>query len=104
MSLASVATELIWLKNLLLDFNVKLEGPIIIFEDNQSCIKLFSKWEHRRFKHIDVKYNFIRELFANKVIDVKYVPSKEQIADIFTKSLTGEHFIRLREYLGITEM
>jgi len=80
------------------------DGPTVIFEDNQSCIHLLDKWEHRRLKHIDVKYNFIRELFANKVIDVKYVPSKEQVADIFTKGLTGELFIKLRESLGITEM
>lgn len=103
-ALASAATELVWLKNLLSDFHVKFEGPIVIFEDNQSCISLLSKWEHRRLKHVDVKYNFIRELFTSGVIDVKYVPSKEQVADIFTKSLTGEHFIKLRNSLGVIEV
>ncbi|GAB1869619.1 Gag-pol polyprotein [Camponotus japonicus] len=103
-ALASAATELVWLQNLLRDFGVMFDGPTVIFEDNQSCIHLLDKWKHRRLKHIDVKYNFIRELFANKVIDVKYVPSKEQVADIFTKGLTGELFIKLRESLGITEM
>lgn len=103
-ALTSAATELVWLQNLLGDFNIKIDSPTVIFEDNQSCIQLLDKWEHRRLKHIDVKYNFVRDLFAKKVIDVKYVSSKEQVADIFTKGLSGEHFVKLRDSLGVVEV
>lgn len=65
-ALASAAQEIIWLKNMLNDFGVDCSAPITIFEDNQSCIHLLSKWEHRRLKHIDVKYNFVRDLFNER--------------------------------------
>jgi hypothetical protein len=35
---------------------------VIMNEDNQSCIHLLDKWEHRCLKHVDVKYNFVREM------------------------------------------
>ena len=62
------------MRNLLADFGIIIGDPIVIFEDNQSCIHLLNKWEHRRLKHIHVKYNYVRDLFTDRVIDVKYVP------------------------------
>lgn len=103
-ALASAATELVWMRNLLHDLNVKVDGPTVIFEDNQSCIQLLDKWEHCRLKHIDVKYNFVRDLFTKQIIRVKYVPSKEQVADIFTKGLSREQFIKLRKSFGVVEI
>lgn len=58
----------------------------------QSCVALLSHWEHKRLKHVDVKYNFVRECYMNKSIDVQYVPMTHQIADILTKGLSYEKF------------
>ncbi|KAH0813995.1 hypothetical protein GEV33_008796 [Tenebrio molitor] len=86
-ALACAAAELVWLRNLLRDMHVTYEDSTIMFEDNQSCIHLLSKYEHRRMKHLDVKYHLIRDLAISKIIDVKYIPSNEQRADILTKGL-----------------
>jgi hypothetical protein len=43
-------------------------------------------------KHVDVKYNFVRDCYMNKGIDVQYVPTTHQIADILTKGLSYEKF------------
>jgi len=50
-ALASAVTELIWLKGLMHDLDIHIEEPIIVYEDNQSCIHLLDKWEHRGLKH-----------------------------------------------------
>jgi hypothetical protein len=58
-ALASAVTEVLWMKGLLGDFQICDIKPVI-YEDNQSCIALLSHWEHKRLKHVDVKYNFVR--------------------------------------------
>lgn len=99
-ALAESAREGIWLSNILTEFDVP-KGAFTIYEDNQSYIKLTQKTEHKRLKHVDVKFNFIKELVENKSVIIKYVCTKEQIADILTKNLTKEKFEYLRCKLGL---
>jgi len=54
-----------------------------------------------RSKHIDVKYHYLRDLTNNGVINLIYCRSKDQVADIFTKSLKIVVFQRLRRLLGV---
>lgn len=68
--------------------------------DNQSAIQLAKNpVYHKRTKHIDVHYHFVREKVEDKSITVKYVPSEYQLADIFTKALPRERFSDLRKEL-----
>ncbi|KAF2895226.1 hypothetical protein ILUMI_10949 [Ignelater luminosus] len=89
-ALAMTVTYLLWLKK--------------VFEDNQSCIHLLHKWEHRRLKHVDVKYNFVRDLTGKGIVDVKYICTSEQLVDILTKSLSSEQFLKLRLRLGLMKV
>lgn len=95
-ALAMMATELLWLKNLLRDLGANCKESIKVFEDNQSTIHLLHRWEHKRLKHVDIKYNFIRDLQESNIINVVYVNTKNQIADILTKALPFEQFDKLR--------
>jgi hypothetical protein len=52
---------------------------------------------HSKMKHILIKFHFLREQVVEKKIRVEYVGTKEQIADIFTKSLPREDFEYLRQ-------
>lgn len=52
---------------------------------------------HRRSKHIDIRYNFIREIVAKKIVDIKYVESSSQLADFLTKALPSNSFISNRD-------
>lgn len=102
-SLATAVSEVLWFKQLLRELMVhNLEMPIPVHEDNQSCISYLSNWESKRMKHIDVKYNFVKDLHKEKIISVNYIPSTEQIADIMTKGLPLESFSRHRESLGMS--
>lgn len=67
-----------------------------------SCIKIAEEpKEHQRMKHIDIKYNFVRDLVQEKVIKILYKPTKEQVADFFTKSLSKILFEQFRYNAGI---
>lgn len=102
-ALAEAACEAIWLQNLLKELEMKFIEPTIIFEDNQSCILIAEEPRgHKRLKHIDVKYNFIREVISSGKIGIKYIPSKQQTADIMTKGLSTKIFVDLRKHLGLS--
>ena len=95
------AKEIIWLKKLFCECNVDT-GICTLFVDNLSAVKLIKNPEfHQRSKHIDVKYHFIRDLYAVGEIDIQYVKSDDQIADIFTKALAKPRFLYLKEKLGL---
>ena len=102
----SLATqEIVWLKKLLQDVNVRSEKSLVIYEDNQGAIELSKNAKfHNRTKHIDIAFHFIREKVGNGSIDVKYCPTDQMLADIMTKSLSKEKFIKFREQLGVSEI
>ena len=55
-----------------------------------------------RTKHIDVCYHFIHEALENKLLEIKYVPTDENIVDIFTKPLSRPLFEKFRKMLGLS--
>lgn len=104
MALFEGIREACWLKSLLKSINIDIAKPIVIFEDNTSCITIANNpVDHKKSKHFEVKYHFSREKIEQKVITLKYVPTAKQIADAFTKSLPTPHFVELRAEMGLVE-
>ena len=63
-------------------------GTPVIYEDNQSCITIVNNVHSNVcMKHIDLRYHFSHEKVANGEIDLHYVKSEVNVADIFTKPL-----------------
>jgi hypothetical protein len=58
---------------------------------------------HDRSKHIDVKYHSIREHIEKGRVEVAYVRTHDQLADILTKALGRVRFIEMRQKLGVSE-
>ena len=56
---------------------------------------------HARTKHIEVDFHFVRERVAAKALDVRFISSKEQVADIFTKPLAEAPFVSNRCNLNL---
>ena len=99
---ATASKEVVWMRRLLQDFCLQESTPTTLFCDNQSLIKLVKNAEfHQRTKHIDVKFHFIRALQEERIIDVTYINTNAQLADILTKALTGPRFVKLRNEINI---
>lgn len=102
MSLSQATCEAVWLRNLVTEFGVQLDSPLIIYEDNQSCIQIAKEpRDQKRLKHIDIRYNFVRERIENQEIEVQYIPTGDQVADLFTKGLPTDVFKKHRHALGL---
>ena len=92
--------ELIWLKHLLSEIT-DIETPSLLV-DNASAVKLVKNPEyHKRSKHIDVRYHFVREKFLDGELRIQHVPGEMQLADIMTKPLPSVRFKELCALLGL---
>ena len=99
------ACEVAWLEMLLGDLGIQVQKAVVICCDNLSSIQL--AWNpvlHARRKHIEVHYHFVRERVLAGDIDLVYVRTDEQVADIFTKALGAEKLKKFRAMLGVREM
>ena len=86
--MAAAVHEALYLEQLLEDFGIQQKRPIEIGEDNQSCIRLCQNpFMHKKSKHIEPKFHFIRDKTDDGTISIHYVPTDKMAADIFTKSL-----------------
>jgi hypothetical protein len=80
--------HVIWLRNLLYVLKLPQLEAIEIRVDNKSAIELAKNpVHHKRSKHIDVLYHFIREHIKENEVQVTHVPSNDQVAYIFTNAL-----------------
>jgi len=78
------------------------EKPTKIYMDNSSVIALArNPVFHDRRKHIDIRFHYLRDYIANKKVKVKNVKTQNQVADIFTKSLKYDVFIKIKDVLGV---
>jgi hypothetical protein len=86
----------------LVDLKVTYTDPIPLHYDNTSAISLSKNpILHSKSKHIPIKYHFLREQVTNRIVQVNYIPSTEQIVDIFTKPLAATPFGYLCQNLGV---
>ena len=92
-ALAMTAAELLWLTHLLHDLKVPIPQQPLLLCDNKSAIFLSSNpVSHKRAKHVELDYHFLRELVVAGKLRTQYVPSHLQVADIFTKTVSQPLF------------
>ena len=97
----SCCAQILWIRNQLRDYGLLL-SKIPIFCDNTSAIAISNNpVQHSRTKHIDIRYHFIREHVMIGTVELHFVPTEEQIADIFTKPLDESTFSKLVGELGM---
>ena len=90
----TVATyEAIWLRRLLQDLRIEVPTLISIYCDNINSMQLAKNpLFHSRTKHNEVHYHFVREWVLNGEVELQYIQTNQQIADIFTKPLRFDKF------------
>lgn len=102
---AGCVCQCVWLRRVLEKLGSAENAETVIMCDNSSTIQL-SKHPvfHGKSKHIDVRFHYLRELVNDGVVKLCYCPTEDQIADIFTKPLKLEQFLKLRRMLGVVDV
>ena len=101
-AVSSAATQAVWLRRILASFEQEQQQPTVIFCDNQSAIAMTENPAfHGRTKHIDIRVHFIRDLVANGDVEIRYINTDKQAADILTKALARGKFELFRSALGV---
>jgi len=96
----SASKEIAWARSFLTELGYQPSAPTILYEDNQSTICMINNDSNsQRTKHIDVRYNYVREKVATGDIQMKYCPTEDMISDILTKPLAPKQFLHLRPRL-----
>ena len=99
----SCCAQLLWMKQQLSDFGLKLEN-IPIRCDNTSAINLTKNpVYHSRTKHIEIRHHFLRDHVQKGDCTIEFVSTTNQLADIFTKPLPRDTFYNIRRELGILD-
>ena len=89
------------MRNQLLDYNLQL-SKLPIYYDNTSAIAIANNPVlHSKTKHIEIKYHFIRDHVMNGDVELHFVPTEYQLADLFTKPLDETRFNLLINKLGM---
>ena len=92
----SCYAQILWLKQQLRDYGINL-GCIPLKCDNTGAINITKNpVMHSRTKHIDIRHHFLRDHVQNGDVEISFVNTHNQIADIFTKPLAKDSFFKIR--------
>ena len=87
---------MVWMHSWLDEVEIEHETPGLIKGDNRGAIALTKNTkDHGKVKHIDIRHHYIRDLLESGAIAIEYVPSTENLADLFTKPLPRDLHHRL---------
>ncbi|GKA02156.1 hypothetical protein Tco_0674821 [Tanacetum coccineum] len=103
-ALSGCCAQILWMRSQLTDYGLRF-NKIPMYCDNKSAIALCcNNVQHSWSKHIDIRYHFIKEQVENGVIELYFVNTEYQLADIFTKALGRERIAFLTNKLGMKTM
>ncbi|XP_071680405.1 uncharacterized protein [Lolium perenne] len=103
-ALANATAELIWVEALLAELGVKLREKPCPWCDNLGATYLsVNPVFHVRTKHIEIDFHFIRERVAKNLLGIRFISSKDQVADGFTKALPVKRLDEFKRNLNLSK-
>lgn len=101
-ALATATTDLIWIRRLLTELCIpNLRAPILWCDNIGAMYLAANPLFKARTKHIEVDFQFVRQLVLKKDLLVRYIATKDQLADAFTKGLLPARLAALRDKLNV---
>ncbi|GJT70023.1 retrovirus-related pol polyprotein from transposon TNT 1-94 [Tanacetum coccineum] len=95
-AMSGCCAQILWMRSQLTDYGFAF-NKIPLYCDNRSAIALCcNNVQHSQSKHIDIRHHFIREQVEKGVVELYFVMTDYQLADIFTKALPRERYFRLQ--------
>ncbi|CAM8988175.1 unnamed protein product [Rhodiola kirilowii] len=91
-AVADTTAEIIWIEGLLKELNIQYNSPVLWCDNIGATYLSTNPVFHARTKHIEIDYHFVRERVARKLLHIRFISSKHQLADIFTKPLPQPQF------------
>ena len=92
-AITDMCTEVLFIKMLLETMGIEVQLPIQIYADNVGALFLAENaGTSQRTKHIDIRYHFIRDLIENGTIQINFIKTTDNDADIYTKNVSSELF------------
>jgi len=99
-----VVKQVLWHRSLLTELGIPIPDTSTIFSDNQSTCAIAHHPEfHARTKHIDIAFHFLRDFVQDGIIDVVYIRTDLNLADLFTKGLTRKTHDNLTYKIGVID-
>nr|GEU41791.1 retrovirus-related Pol polyprotein from transposon TNT 1-94 [Tanacetum cinerariifolium] len=103
-SLSACYAQVLWMRTQLTDYGFHF-NKIPIYYDSKSAIAIsYNPVQHSRTKHIAVRYHFIKEHMEKSTIELYFVKTDYQLADLFTKALPADRFSYLVRRLGMRSL
>nr|GEW04278.1 hypothetical protein [Tanacetum cinerariifolium] len=91
-SLSACCAQVLWMRTQLTDYGFHFD-KIPMYCDSKAAIAIScNPVQHSRTKHIDVRYHFIKEKVEKGIVELFFVGTEYQLADLFTKALPKERF------------
>ncbi|BFG41758.1 hypothetical protein CerSpe_280320 [Prunus speciosa] len=104
-AMAVATCELQWLRYLLQDLGISHSFPSTLYCDNKAAIYIAANpVYHELTKHIEIDCHVVRERIHDGTLRTAFLPSRDQIGDIFTKALGKETFLRLKSKLNLLDI
>jgi hypothetical protein len=97
---AAAIQEVLWIRGMLAELGLNSSLGSTVYGDNQSTIAVSKNGvKGERTKHVDVKYHFVTQTVEEGKVKLKWIPTQQQQADLFTKALPVATFLKLRAEL-----
>lgn len=103
-TIATTTAELLWLQQLLQELQVPITAPTIYSDNIGATYLCANPVFHSRMKHLAIDYHFVRDLVADKQLNVSHVPTSHQLADLLTKPLSSSRHNFLKNKIGVTKL
>ena len=100
---ASCTSQVIWIQSQLRDYGLNMK-KIPLYCDSESAIRIcHNPVQHSKTKHIALRYHFIKDHVEDGNVEVHFVRTTDQLADVFTKALPEASFNKILQGLGMME-